>query len=817
MIQQNSSLSASDRENHPSRNLLIRFIIGGTTLVVSISAYFSYQAARNVMLKDLRHSAFLEVQRGGAEIEEWLHVRQVEVQTLANTSTVRSLNWSVAEPYLKAEVKRINEFFLFQIATPDGSYSNTKVGRSNKNIQDRDYFQKAIAGKSNISDPFISRSTGISLIAISTPIWSNSASSSPIGTFHGNVRVDRIAKVVNSLHYGTNSYAFALNSQGQAIVHPDSALMSTVEEPAPSLLKIGDRNLNAIARRMVKKQQGIELMEIDGTKKYVAYLPLQAANWSVALVIPRENIESRLQYLDSIALIVGGLAVTMITVLWQVQAFEQAELKKSKAAADTANHAKSEFLANMSHELRTPLNGILGCAQILLRSPALPNQEQYHVNIIEQCGSHLLTLINDILDLSKIEAKKLELYPGDVHFPSFLQGIVEICGIRAKQKGILFVYKPAIDLPTGVHIDVKRLRQVLLNLLGNAIKFTDEGQVTFNIEVIDRPPSDGQTVKHRIRCTVEDTGIGITPAELSKIFLPFEQVGEKKRQVEGTGLGLAITRQLVQMMGSDIHVQSQIGQGSSFWFELEIPEATDWVKSAMSTTGYAYAASEKQIIGFEGSPYTILMVDDRWENRTVITSLLQPLGFNVVEASNGKEGLEKAIALKPDLIVTDLLMPEMDGFELIEHLRHTPEIQNVKIIVSSASVFEADKNRSLQAGGDAFLTKPIHLDELLHQLEQYLNLVWIYKQSQPDAEKAKEATTVNSQSAQLTPPSPQVLQELVTLASKGNFNAILKWADRLEETDTIFVPFANEIRQLARQFDEDLILNFLTQYAMETV
>ncbi|MEH1838091.1 MAG: ATP-binding protein [Nostoc sp.] len=809
MIRVNSSLSPSNRKNYPSRNLLIRFILGGTTLVVSISAYFSYQATRDMMLKDLRQSAFLEVQRGGAEIEEWLHVRQVEVQTLANTSTVRSLNWPVAEPYLKAEVKRINEFFLFQLATPDGSYSNTKVGRTNKNIRDRDYFQKAIAGKNNISDPFISRSTGISLIAISTPIWSNSASSSsPIGAFQGNVKVDRIAEVVNSLHYGANSYAFALNSQGQAIVHPNSALMSTVEKPAPSLLKIADRNLNAIAQRMVHKQQGIELMEIDGTKKYVAYLPLQAANWSVALVIPRQNIESRLQFLDLIALIVSGLTVTMITVLWQVQAFEQAELKKSKTAADTANHAKSEFLANMSHELRTPLNGILGCAQILLRSPALPNQEQYHVNIIEQCGSHLLTLINDILDLSKIEAKKLELHPDDVHFPSFIQGIVEICQIRAKQKGILFVYKPANNLPTLVYVDVKRLRQVLLNLLGNAIKFTDEGQVTFNIEVIDQPPSDQQ--KHRLRCTVEDTGIGITPADLSKIFLPFEQVGEKKRQAEGTGLGLAITRQLVQMMGSDIHVKSQIGQGSSFWFELEIPEATDWVQSAI-------AGSENQIIGFEGSLYTILMVDDHWENRTVITNLLQPLGFNVVEASNGKEGLEIAIALKPDLIITDLLMPEMDGFELIEHLRHTPEIQNVKIIVSSASVFEADKHRSLQAGGNAFLSKPIHVDELLDQLKQYLNLVWIYKQSQPDEEKAKAATTANSQSAQLTPPSPQVLQEIVTLASKGNFNAILKWADKLEETDTKFVPFANEIRQLARQFDEDLIINFLNQYAMKTL
>jgi hypothetical protein len=228
-------------------------------------------------------------------------------------------------------------------------------------------------------------------------------------------------------------------------------------------------------------------------------------------------------------------------------------------------------------------------------------------------------------------------------------------------------------------------------------------------------------------------------------------------------------------------------------------------------------ALEKQIIGFEGSPYTILMVDDRWENRTVITNLLQPLGFNVVEARNGKEGLEIAIALKPDLIITDLLMPEMDGFELIEHLRHTPEIKDVLIIVSSASVFEADKHRSLQAGGNAFLTKPIHVDELLHQLEQYLNLVWIYKQSQPDGEKAQEATTENCQSAQLTSPSSQVLQELVTLASKGNFNAILKWADQLEEADITFAPFANELRQLARQFDEDLILNFLTQYAMETV
>ncbi|WP_235526595.1 ATP-binding protein [Nostoc piscinale] len=696
-------------------------------------------------------------------------------------------------------------FFFFQIVSPDGSFANTKVGRSTKNIKDRDFFQKALAGQSNISDPFISRSTGIPLIAIATPIYANSqANNSPIGVFHGNVKVDSIDNIVNSLRYGKNSYAFALNSQGQAIVHPDAALMSTVEKPAPSLLQ--NPNLRAIAKQMVNKKQGIELLEIDGTQKYVAYLPLHEANWSLALVIPRENIESRLRLLDVIALIVAGLTITMITVLWRVQAFEQAQLKKSQAAAETANLAKSEFLANMSHELRTPLNGILGCAQILLRSQGLPEKEKHHVNIIEQCGSHLLTLINDILDLSKIEARKLELHPDDVYFPSFLQGISEICQIRAEQKNILFVYEPASNLPTGVHIDVKRLRQVLLNLLGNALKFTDAGQVSFKVEAIaDHQP----TKNHCIRFWIQDTGIGIAPAELNKIFLPFEQVGEKKRQTEGTGLGLAITRQLVQKMGGDIHVKSQLGEGSTFWFELEIPEASEWVQSATT-------ASAGQIIGFEDSPLTILMVDDRWENRTVITNLLQPLGFNLVEATNGKEGLAKAIALKPDLVITDLLMPEMDGFELIQHLRQTPEIQDVKIIVSSASVFETDQHRSLEAGGNDFLSKPVQVDELLNQLEHLLSLTWIYQSSQTQAAITNNLATANHQADLLIPPSAEVLQELITLANKGNFNGILKCADQLETSDQNFTNFANQLRQLARQFDEDVLISFLHQYEVES-
>ncbi|AUS99949.1 two-component system sensor histidine kinase/response regulator [Nostoc sp. CENA543] len=796
---------ASRVKKRSLRSVMVRLILGGTIIFVSISAYCSYSAARKLALADIRKNAFLEVQTGVDQIETWLKVRKTEVETLANTSNVRSLNWSVAEPYLQTEVKRTHEFFFFQIVTPDGSFSNTKVGRSTKNIKDREFFQKAMAGQSNISDPFISRSTGIPLIAIATPIWSSPQNPhSPIGVFHGNVTVDHMAEIVNSLHYGKNSYAFALNSQGEAIVHPDAALMSTVEKPAPSLLR--NSNLQAIAKKMVKKKQGIQLMEIDGTKKYVAYLPLKTANWSVALVIPRENIESRLQFLDLIAVIIGGLTITMITVLWRVQAFEQAQLKKSKEAADLANHAKSEFLANMSHELRTPLNGILGCAQILLRSADLREQEQYHVNIIEQCGSHLLTLINDILDLSKIEAKKLEICPEDVHFPSFTQGIAEICQIRANQKGIAFSYETASDLPTGVHIDAKRLRQVLLNLLGNAIKFTDKGEVTFKIATIEQSPSQGQ-IKYRLRYTVEDTGIGMTDAELSRIFLPFEQVGQKKRQTEGTGLGLAITRQLVQMMGSDIQVTSQVGQGSTFSFELEMLATSEWLESAMTV-------SAGKIVGFEGSPKTILVVDDRWENRTVLTDILQPLGFQVVTAVNGQDALEKADSILPDLIITDLIMPEMDGFALIQNLRQNPNFHNLKIIVSSASVFDSDQNRSLAVGGDDFLGKPIQIDELLRQLERHLSLVWIYQPSQSEA-VLDLVTPQKNPSAQLIPPHPEVLQELIMLAKRGNFNAIIKCAEQLETADPNFADFAQQLKQLARQFDEDAILNFLTKYQVE--
>ncbi len=463
---------------------------------------------------------------------------------------------------------------------------------------------------------------------------------------------------------------------------------------------------------------------------------------------------------------------------------QQAET--ARQAAEVANQAKSVFLANMSHELRTPLNGILGYAQILNRDQSLTAKQREGIGIIQRSGEYLLTLINDVLDLSKVEAGKLELYATAFNFSAFLQGITDLFQMRAQQKGISFRYEPLTSLPKSICADEKRLRQVLINLLGNAVKFTDHGEVVLKIG----------SQEDQIRFQVEDLGCGIASADLDKIFQPFQQVGEQKRRMEGTGLGLPITKKLVEMMGGELQVESTLGKGSTFWMALTLPAAPE-----------VPTESEKLplVKGFQEVPRTLLVIDDKWENRSVLTQLLTPLGFTVEEASSGPEGITKASQLNPDLILTDLVMPDLDGFETTRQLRAIPALAKVPIIAVSASVFESFQQRSRAAGCNAFLPNPIQLEPLLELLRTWLGLTWIY-------ESGPAGVAISSAEGELVGPSPQKAAILLDLVMMGDIGGILEEIEQLEQTDEKLLPFVKRVRQLAKGFEEQKIGELVKQY-----
>ena len=477
-----------------------------------------------------------------------------------------------------------------------------------------------------------------------------------------------------------------------------------------------------------------------------------------------------------------------------------AALQKAKEAAEIANHAKSAFLANMSHELRTPLNGILGYAQILKRDKTLNEKQQEWVDIIQRSGEYLLTLINDTLDLSKIEANRLEIKPADFYFEGFIKQINELFKMKAEQKGITYHYQPLTQLPTIIHADETRLRQIFINLLGNAVKFTERGGVTFKVSSIQTPKSQLQNQK--IRFQVEDSGIGIASDELGKIFLPFQQAGERHYQAQGTGLGLAISKRLVEMMGGELHVESTLGQGTTFWMELDLPEVFSMIPKQ---------TEKRIIIGIDGPSRKVLVVDDQWENRSVLVNLLKPLGFEIMEASNGQESVEKARQFRPDVILMDLVMPVMDGFEATRSIRQVNELTDVIIIVTSASAFQQDQEVSLAAGCNDFLAKPIQLDEMLEKLREHLKLEWVYEVDRRP--KTQEHLQVSEKTAQplVVPPAP-VIKTLYEFTMQGHIDGIIEQATQLEKTDEKFKPFATELLRLANEFQVRKIRELIKPY-----
>ncbi|HIK12243.1 MAG TPA: response regulator [Oscillatoriaceae cyanobacterium M33_DOE_052] len=502
-----------------------------------------------------------------------------------------------------------------------------------------------------------------------------------------------------------------------------------------------------------------------------------------------------------------GVGLQQAELLDQTKKQSEA-LQKAVIAADAANRAKSEFLANMSHELRTPLNAILGFSQVMARDTFLSADHQQHLGIINRAGEHLLSLINDILEMSKIEAGRTKLNETTFDLVGLLDTIEKMLRLKAQSKGIQLIFNLSPNLPKCVAGDEGKLRQILINILGNAIKFTEKGSVMLRVQDVTEymAAETAAPPPMRLHFEIEDTGAGIAENELPLLFEPFNQTETGRKSGQGTGLGLPISRKFVQLMGGDIRVSSTRGVGTIFDFDIALSQS-----QLQEIPGIQ---PQDKIIGLApGQPqYRILAVDDRPESRLVLVRLLTSIGFQVREAANGQEAIEEWQRWQPHLILMDMRMPVMNGREATQYIKNQPSGQETVIIAITASAFEEERQMILEAGCNDFVRKPFQAVELLEKLRLHLQVEYIYElapalstDGNPPAYNAPEEFQLTAASLQVLP--RDLLESIHQAAVECSDDRILELIELMLPENA---PLAQALAGLASEYQFDIIEN-LTQ------
>ncbi|TGE32061.1 PAS domain S-box protein [Desulfosporosinus sp. Sb-LF] len=463
------------------------------------------------------------------------------------------------------------------------------------------------------------------------------------------------------------------------------------------------------------------------------------------------------------------------------------QMEMSKSAAEAANQAKTTFLANMSHEIRTPMNAILGYTQLMQRSLSLNADQRDYIKIINQSGEHLLTLINDILEMSKIESGRVVLNLEDFSLTDLLDDCARMFMVLILQKDLLLKVNIQSSIARYICTDGKKVRQVLINIIGNAIKFTEKGGIDIRVLSTNSRKED----QLFLIIEVEDTGCGIAPEEIGKVFEAFEQTQSGKRQGSSTGLGMPISRYYARLMGGDLTVTSRLGEGSKFRFTLT-------VQNSSFETLDKKTSRQRAVIGLKSgkSSPKIMVVDDIITNRTLLRRLLEEVGFTVLEAGDGREALSLIKYWKPEVILMDARMPEMDGFKATRILKSTLEGKHIRVIMITASALENDRQEALYSGADGFIRKPFKVNEILGELQRILGVDYIYEDASGERSDAKALEESHRLVAQVP---PQVVTSIVEAVELGE-SIVLKELINLEVMRHSPI-LGQKLRELANNYD----------------